>query len=35
MKPWGFLLGDTMPGLLKIKPILKTIIKKQKAAGSE
>lgn len=23
MKPWGFLLGDTMPGILKIKPIFK------------
>jgi len=23
LKPWGFLLGDTMPPLLKIKPILK------------
>ena len=23
MKPWGFLLGDTMPSLLKIKPIFK------------
>jgi predicted PurR-regulated permease PerM len=23
MKPWGFLLGDTMPHILKIKPILK------------
>ncbi len=27
LKPWGFLLGDTMPPLLKIKPILKKIIK--------
>ena len=23
VKPWGFLLGDTMPSLLEIKPILK------------
>jgi predicted PurR-regulated permease PerM len=27
LKPWGFLLGDTMPGLLKIKPILKRKVK--------
>jgi len=25
LKPWGFLLGDTMPPLLKIKPILKIL----------
>ena len=25
LKPWGFLLGDTMPSLLKIKPIFKKI----------
>ncbi len=25
LKPWGFLLGDTMPPLLNIKPILKKI----------
>lgn len=25
LKPWGFLLGDTMPPLLKIKPIFKSI----------
>lgn len=25
LKPWGFLLGDTMPPLLTIKPILKKI----------
>lgn len=25
LKPWGFLLGDTMPPILKIKPILHTI----------
>ena len=24
LKPWGFLLGDTMPPMLKIKPIFKT-----------
>lgn len=28
MKPWGFLLGDTMPSILKIDPIIKKIIKK-------
>lgn len=28
LKPWGFLLGDTMPPLLEIKPILKKIIGK-------
>ncbi len=28
LKPWGFLLGDTMPSLLEIKPILKIIKKK-------
>jgi len=28
-KPWGFLLGDTMPPILIIKPILKKIIKKK------
>jgi predicted PurR-regulated permease PerM len=27
LKPWGFLLGDTMPPILKIKTILKKIIK--------
>jgi predicted PurR-regulated permease PerM len=27
LKPWGFLLGDTMPPLLKIKPLLKKILK--------
>lgn len=27
MKPWGFLLGDTMPSLLKLNPILKKIKK--------
>ncbi len=30
LKPWGFLLGDSMPSLLKIKPILK----KKKPASS-
>jgi predicted PurR-regulated permease PerM len=30
LKPWGFLLGDTMPSLLKIPPILKTIKRKSK-----
>ena len=28
LKPWGFLLGDTMPQLLSIEPILKKIKKK-------
>lgn len=28
LKPWGFLLGDTMPGVLKITPILKKLIRK-------
>jgi predicted PurR-regulated permease PerM len=27
LKPWGFLLGDSMPSLLEIKPILKKLIK--------
>jgi predicted PurR-regulated permease PerM len=27
LKPWGFLLGDTMPSILKINPILKRIKK--------
>ncbi|MCX6305935.1 MAG: AI-2E family transporter [Bacteroidetes bacterium] len=27
LKPWGFLLGDTMPQILKIKPIFKKTIK--------
>jgi predicted PurR-regulated permease PerM len=30
LKPWGFLLGDSMPSLLKIKPLLR----KKKSAGS-
>jgi predicted PurR-regulated permease PerM len=25
LKPWGFLLGDTMPPILKLKPILKKL----------
>jgi predicted PurR-regulated permease PerM len=25
LKPWGFLLGDTMPPLIKIPPLLKKI----------
>ncbi len=29
LKPWGFLLGDTMPSLIDIKPILKKIKKKK------
>lgn len=28
VKPWGFLLGDTMPSLLEIKPILKKFKKR-------
>jgi predicted PurR-regulated permease PerM len=28
LKPWGFLLGDTMPPLIKIKPLIDKIIKK-------
>ncbi|MDZ4203403.1 MAG: AI-2E family transporter [Bacteroidales bacterium] len=28
LNPWGFLLGDTMPPILKIEPILKKLIKK-------
>ncbi|RPH31640.1 MAG: AI-2E family transporter [Bacteroidales bacterium] len=28
LKPWGFLLGDTMPPLLSIEPILKKLKKK-------
>jgi predicted PurR-regulated permease PerM len=27
LKPWGFLLGDTMPRLLKIKPLLRKLRK--------
>jgi predicted PurR-regulated permease PerM len=30
LKPWGFLLGDTMPPILEIKPIIEKIIKKPK-----
>jgi predicted PurR-regulated permease PerM len=30
LKPWGFLLGDTMPPILKITPILKKMIRKTK-----
>lgn len=29
LKPWGFLLGDTMPSLIDIDPILKKITKKK------
>jgi predicted PurR-regulated permease PerM len=28
VKPWGFLLGDTMPPIVKINPILKKLLKK-------
>jgi predicted PurR-regulated permease PerM len=31
LKPWGFLLGDTMPSLLKIAPILKKLKIKKKS----
>ncbi len=27
LKPWGFLLGDTMPSLIRIKPIIKRLKK--------
>lgn len=27
LKPWGFLLGDTMPPILKIKPLINKILK--------
>ena len=30
LKPWGLLLGDTMPSMLEISPIIKKIIKKVK-----
>lgn len=30
LKPWGFLLGDTMPPILEIKPIIKKMTKKIK-----
>jgi len=30
LKPWGFLLGDTMPEILGIRPILKKIKKRSK-----
>ncbi len=30
LKPWGYLLGDTMPQLMKIKPIIDKLIKKSK-----
>mgnify|MGYP003594708245 CR=1 FL=1 len=29
LKPWGFLLGDTMPALIDIDPIIKKITKKK------
>ncbi len=28
LKPWGFVLGDTLPGMLKVKPIRVTRVKK-------
>ncbi|MFZ4520939.1 MAG: AI-2E family transporter [Bacteroidales bacterium] len=30
LKPWGFLLGDTMPQIIKISPVIKKILKKSK-----
>ncbi len=30
LKPWGFLLGDTMPPIIKLKPIFKKAIDKHK-----
>ena len=30
LKPWGFLLGDTMPPLLQIKPLINKILKETK-----
>jgi len=27
LKPWGYVLGDTMPSGINIKPILKKILK--------
>lgn len=30
LKPWGFLLGDTMPPTLKIKPLIEKILKETK-----
>ena len=30
LKPWGFLLGDTMPPLLTLKPIIKKLKMKSK-----
>ena len=33
LKPWGFLLGDTMPSILKINPVLKKIINKTHDRG--
>lgn len=35
LKPWGFLLGDTMPALLNIKPIRMMRIKKKSHDRSE
>lgn len=34
LKPWGFLLGDTMPSILEIKPILEKIRPKQRNTSS-
>ncbi len=35
LKPWGFLLGDTMPLTLKINPILRTLKLKKKIIPAE
>jgi predicted PurR-regulated permease PerM len=35
LKPWGFLLGDTMPPLLKVKPIFKVRRPKLKDTSKE
>jgi predicted PurR-regulated permease PerM len=29
LKPWGFLLGDTMPSQIIVKPIFKNILNKK------
>jgi predicted PurR-regulated permease PerM len=33
LKPWGFLLGDTMPPIIKMSPILKTLKKARVKSG--
>jgi len=34
LKPWGFLLGDTMPPIIKVKPIFIKLTKKKKSNDS-